>query len=63
MKYEIKGGNLPYVELTLENGEGIKCQNGAMSWKTPNMQMKTSGGGLGKIFSKAITGEAMFHNE
>ena len=37
MKYEIKGGNLPYVELTLENGEGIKCQNGAMSWKTPNM--------------------------
>ncbi|MBR5772104.1 MAG: TIGR00266 family protein [Clostridia bacterium] len=63
MKYEIKGGNLPYVELTLENGEGIKCQNGAMSWKTPNMQMKTSGGGLGKIFSKALTGEAMFHNE
>lgn len=33
-----------------------------MSWMTPNMQMTTEGGGVGKIFSKALTGESLFHN-
>lgn len=62
MKYEIKGGSLPVVELTLEAGEQINCENGAMSWMSPNMVMETKGGGLKKLFSKAVTGEAMFSN-
>ncbi len=62
MKYEIKGGNLPVVEITLEAGEKINCENGAMSWMSPNLLMETKGGGLKKLFSKAITGEAMFSN-
>ncbi len=62
MKYEIKGTPLPVVEIALDSGESIKCQGGAMSWMSGNMQMETSGGGLGKIFTKAITGEALFHN-
>jgi len=30
---------------------------------TPNMEMATKGGGLGKMFSRALTGEAMFQNQ
>ena len=62
MKYEIKGGQLPVVECFLEKGESMNCENGARSWMSPNMQMETSGGGLGKLFSKAATGESLFHN-
>ncbi len=62
MNYEIKGGELPVVELHLESGESINCENGAMSWMTDNMQMQTKGNGIGKMFSKAMTGEKMFSN-
>ena len=62
MKYEIKGGTLPVVECYLEEGESVKCEGGAMSWMTPNMKMETTGGGIGKIFSKAISGEKLFQN-
>lgn len=62
MKYEILGGQLPVVECTLENGEALRCEGGAMSWMSPNMQMETSGGGLGKMFAKAFSGEKMFQN-
>ena len=62
MQYQILGGELPVVEVILEAGESIICENGAMSWMSPNMSMQTEGGGLKKMFSKAITGESMFHN-
>lgn len=62
MNYVIKGDNLPYVEINLEQGEGVKCEGGAMSWMSPNLSMDTKGGGLGKMFSKVISGESMFHN-
>ena len=29
---------------------------------SPNMQMETKGGGIGKMFSKAFSGESMFQN-
>ncbi len=29
---------------------------------TPNMEMETKGGGIGKMFSKALSGESMFQN-
>ena len=49
MKYEIKGTPLPVVILSLESGEKIKTDQGAMSWMSPNMQMSTNaGGGIGK---------------
>lgn len=62
MKYEIKGTPLPVVECYLSAGESIKCESGSMSWMSPNMQMETSGGGLGKMFSKALSGENLFQN-
>ena len=62
MRYEIKGTPLPVVECYLQNGESLNCEGGAMSWMSGNMEMTTTGGGLGKMFSKAFSGEAMFHN-
>ncbi len=62
MQYEIKGTPLPVVECTLEAGESIMCESGAMSWMTGNMKMETSGGGIGKMFSRAMSGENMFQN-
>lgn len=63
MRYEIKGSPLPVVECTLEAGESLICEGGSMSWMSANMQMETSGGGIGKMFSKAISGEKLFHNK
>ena len=62
MRYEIKGGMMPVVEIILEAGESINCEKGAMVWMSPNMQMQTSGGGVGKMFTRAISGESMFRN-
>ena len=62
MKYEIKGGSFPVVLCTLENGEKMITEKGSMAWMSPNMQMETHGGGLGKMFSKAFSGESMFQN-
>ena len=62
MKYEIKGGAFPVVVCELENGEQMITEKGSMVWMSPNMQMDTAGGGLGKMFSKAFSGESMFQN-
>ena len=62
MNYEIKGAPMPVVECRLEAGESIKCEGGSMSWMSANMKMETSGGGIGKMFTKAISGEKMFQN-
>ena len=62
MRYEIKGGSFPVVICTLENGEKMITEKGSMAWMSPNMQMETKGGGLGKMFSKAFSGESMFQN-
>ncbi len=63
MRYEIKGGSFPIVVCHLENGEQMITERGSMVWMSPNMQMHTSGGGgLGKMFSRAFSGESMFQN-
>ena len=62
MKYEIK--NQPFTVLTLymDQGEGIKCQSGAMAWMSPGIQMETKTGGLGGMFKKALVGESLALN-
>ena len=62
MRYEIKGGSFPVVICNLENGEKMITEKGSMAWMSPNLQMETKGGGLGKMFSKAFSGESMFQN-
>ncbi len=62
MKYEIKGGDFPVVICNLNEGEKLITEKGAMVWQTPNVEMETKGGGIGKMFSKAISGESIFQN-
>ena len=50
------------VICQLEGGESMICEAGAMSWMTPNMQMETSGGGIGGMFSKLFAGEKLMQN-
>lgn len=62
MQYEIKGGSFPVVICNLENGETMITEKGSMVWMSPNMAMQTQGGGLGRMFSRAIAGESIFQN-
>ncbi len=62
MRYEIKGGSFPVVICQLQDGESMITEKGSMVWMSPNMAMETQGGGMGKMFSKAFSGESMFHN-
>ena len=62
MQYELKGGVFPVVVCQLADGEKMITEKGSMVWMSPNMEMETTGGGLGKMFSKAFSGESMFQN-
>lgn len=62
MKYEIFGDPFPAVTCDLNDGEAMITEGGAMIWMTPNMEMQTSGGGIGKVFSRAFSGENLFQN-
>ena len=63
MRYEIVGETLPAVICTLEEGETMITEKGAMSWMSPNMKMETStNGGIGKAFGRMFSGESIFQN-
>lgn len=62
MQYQIMGGSFPVVTCQLTDGEQMITERGSMVWMTPNMEMTTHGGGVGKMFSKAFSGESMFQN-
>ena len=62
MRVEIKGTPMPVAIVHLDQNESIKTEKGAMSWMTSNLDMETSGGGLGKMVSRAFSGESMFQN-
>lgn len=62
MQYEITGGAFPVVVCNLQSGEQMITESGSMVWMSPNMQMETSAGGLGKMFSRAFSGESIFQN-
>ena len=63
MRYSIEGEPLPVVICTLDAGETMITESGAMSWMTPNMKMETtSNGGVGKMLGRMFSGESMFQN-
>ncbi len=64
MKYNIIGEPLPVVVCELEQGETMINESGSMCWMSPNMKMETtSNGGLGKVFGRLVSGEALFQNK
>ena len=62
MKYEIQGEPMPVVLCDLEGGESMITEKGSMVWMSPNMEMETSAGGLGKAFGRMFSGESIFQN-
>ncbi len=62
MTYEILGGSLPVALCKLNVGDEIWCESGSMSWMDESIKMHTEGGGLGKMFGRAFSGESMFRN-
>ncbi|MFI3177684.1 MAG: TIGR00266 family protein [Eubacteriales bacterium] len=63
MEYKIFGEPLSAVTCTLQSGETMITESGSMIWMTPNMKMETTtGGGVGKMFGKLISGEKLFQN-
>lgn len=63
MEYKIFGEPLSAVTCTVNPGETMITESGSMIWMTPNMKMSTtSGGGVGKMFGKLISGEKLFQN-
>lgn len=62
MRYEIRGGEFPVVICNLNDGEAMITERGSMVWQTPNIAMETRGGGVGKMFARAFSGDSMFQN-
>lgn len=63
MKYTIQGETLPVVICELDEGEKLITEGGGMAWMSPNMKMETtSGGGIGKILGRAMSGDTLFQN-
>ena len=63
MEYEIQGGAFPIVICTLQKGETMKNETGAMSFMTSEMKMETNtGGGLLKGLGRALSGDSIFLN-
>lgn len=61
MKYEIFGGVLPAVEMTLDRGESIYTQSGGMAWMTNSFTMETTTkGGLMKGLARKFSGDSIF---
>ena len=65
LSYDIKGETLPAVVCYPQKGQTIVCQKGAMSWMSPNMQMKTAvgTGGFSGLFGRMMTNESAFLNK
>ena len=62
MRYNITGEPMPVVICDLNPNESMITEKGAMVWMSPNMDMQTSGGGIGKAFGRMFSGESMFQN-
>ncbi len=61
LRYQIIGTTMQAVVLELQPGQTIYSEAGAMSWMSSNVTMQaTSGGGLGKVLGRLLTGESLF---
>ena len=62
MRYNITGEPMPVVICDVEANEAMITEKGSMVWMSPNMEMQTSAGGIGKAFGRMFSGESMFQN-
>ena len=62
MHYNIIGEPMPVVVCDLAAEESMITEKGSMVWMSPNLEMTTSAGGVGKAFGRMFSGESMFQN-
>ncbi|MDR3215607.1 MAG: TIGR00266 family protein [Bacilli bacterium] len=63
MKYTKSDSNFaPLCLIELEQGEGVRIENGAMAYHNGKVELtgKTNGGVMGGLMKKAFTGESFF---
>ena len=61
LEYTIDGTTLPVVTVHLRPGDRVYSSSGGMSWMTDPVEMETnSGGGLGRMVKRAMSGESLF---
>lgn len=53
---------MPVVICQLASGESMITEKGSMVWMSPNIEMQTSAGGIGKAFGRMFSGESIFQN-
>ncbi len=59
--YTIIGDDMQLVEITLDPGEGVRAEAGAMTYLEDGVRMQTStGGGLLKGLARMVVGESFF---
>lgn len=59
--YQIHGDDMQIVEITLDPGEGMRAEVGAMMFMEEGIQMDTgTGGGILKGFKRMLTGDGFF---
>ncbi|MBN2062473.1 MAG: TIGR00266 family protein [Deltaproteobacteria bacterium] len=59
--FNIYGDDMQIVEVSLDPGEGVLAEAGAMMYMGEGIEMQTStGGGIFKGFKRIITGESFF---
>jgi uncharacterized protein (TIGR00266 family) len=61
LRYHIMGTVQQTVGVELTPGQTVYSEAGAMSWMTSSISMNThSGGGLGSMFKRAVSGASLF---
>ncbi len=61
LTYQIQGTLLPVLQINLTPGQRVYSSSGGMSWMSDRVEMETnSGGGLGRMFKRALSGESLF---
>lgn len=61
MQYRILGGSFPVVEVSLEGGESMYTEKGALAWMSSNIAMDTNmKGGFLKGLGRVMSGESLF---
>ena len=61
LNYQILGSVMPMLELSLNKGQKVYSQAGAMQWMDANIKMDTGmKGGVFGAFKRSVSGEGMF---
>jgi len=68
MQSKIEGTTLPVLNIRLEPGERLFAETGELSWKTPNVTLRTTTSGAGQsgffgAVSRALAGGGLFMTE